>query len=154
MYVLCHMLPIFMPQSHDPLFQIKLIGVYDIAFSVSYSTVEVIVENLPDRYVDKLLERLSQYIESSPHVQYYTMWSLHVLTLHGPAIKHRSRQLVSVCTSLHKSLTHKHEQLRKMWVFMMTLYIHVTAMCGIDFYIIWIQCFKPDVSRAMLYLDR
>ena len=76
--------------------------------------VAVLIQNLPDRYIDKLLEKLAIFLESSAHVQYYTQWSLHLLTLHGPALKLRSQSIISSTTALQKVLTRRHEQLRKM----------------------------------------
>lgn len=77
-------------------------------------SVAVIVQDIPDKYVDKLLESLGGLMESSPHVQFYLQWCLEILTLHGPALKMRSKSVVASCTALQKALTQRHDKLRKM----------------------------------------
>lgn len=81
--------------------------------STPLDQITVVISSIPDRYVDKLLEKLPHYLDSSAHVEYYTQWALQLLTVHGPALKSRGQRVLSACTSLQKSLTQKHEQLRK-----------------------------------------
>lgn len=73
---------------------------------------ELLVMNLPSKYIEKLLTIISNGLENSRHIEYYLYWSQYVLTLHGTNIS--GQKNMPVLLSLEKSLIRKYEQLSKM----------------------------------------
>ncbi len=82
-----------------------------------YQSIDLIVSNLSDVYVDKLLAFISIQIEKSAHLEFYLIWSQEILYKHGNRIKLRANAKMGVLCNLEKSLTKKIEDLGKMYVF-------------------------------------
>lgn len=80
-----------------------------LTFSVA---VELIVTNLSEKYIERLLLILAGALESSKHLEFYLHWAQTVLSLHGPRIK--PQQNMPALLSLQKCLSRKYEQLSKM----------------------------------------
>lgn len=74
--------------------------------------VELIVTNLSEHLMQRLLLIISSLLESSNHLEYYLIWAQSILTIHGPNINSLSN--VSQLLALEKSLRRKYEQLSKM----------------------------------------
>lgn len=77
-------------------------------------TVEVIVDNLPDVYVDKLMSFVASMIESTAHIEFYLTWASRLLMQHGPKLKQRSQKVMATLRSMQKNVTRKSEELGKM----------------------------------------
>jgi periodic tryptophan protein 2 len=82
--------------------------------TVPYETIDVIVESLPDVYVDKLLSFISNKLEKSPHLEFYLLWAQAIIYKHANRLKQRSMANMGVLCNLEKSLTKKYEDLGKM----------------------------------------
>ena len=76
--------------------------------------VDVIVENLPDIYVDKLLGFLASQIEHTAHIEFYLLWVNRILMTHGLKLKQRSQKIISCLRTLQKNVTRKYEDIGKM----------------------------------------
>ncbi|KAJ8297862.1 hypothetical protein KUTeg_024393 [Tegillarca granosa] len=87
--------------------------IQEVVESIPISSVEVICENLPDTYVDKLLDFLARQIESTAHIEFYMTWINRLLMHHGPKLKQRSQKIMAILRSLQKGLTRKHEDIGK-----------------------------------------
>lgn len=79
-----------------------------------FSAVEVIVENLPDIYVDKLLVFLATQIENTTHIEFYLLWVNRILMIHGLKLKQRSQRIISCVRTLQKNVNRKYEDIGKM----------------------------------------
>lgn len=79
---------------------------------LSLILVELIVETLPQKYVEKLIVIIAGHLESSRHLEFYLLWAQNLLTIHGPSIK--GHQSLPALLTLEKSLKRKYEQLSKM----------------------------------------
>jgi len=77
-------------------------------------TVQLIVQNLPEVYVEKLLPFLAERLDSSPHLQFYLHWCTQLLTTHGGRLKERSSSNMAVVHDLQKSILQKLLDLGKM----------------------------------------
>jgi len=77
-------------------------------------TVEVILDNMPDVYVDKLMSFLAGTIESTAHIEFYLTWVRQLLLQHGPRLKQRSQSIMATLRTLQKNVTRKSEDLGKM----------------------------------------
>ena len=77
-------------------------------------TVDLVVDALPDVYVDKLLAFIAGQIEKSAHLEFYLTWSQNILYRHGNRIKQRATAKMAILCNLEKSLTKKFEDLSRM----------------------------------------
>ena len=82
--------------------------------TIPHETIDVIVESLPDVYVDKLLSFISNRLEKSPHLEFYLLWAQAIISKHANRLKQRSMANMGVLCNLEKSLTKKYEDLGKM----------------------------------------
>lgn len=73
---------------------------------------ELVVTNLGEKYIGRLLQYIANSLDNSRHLEYYLYWTESILTRYGPVIK--PQQNMAVLLSLQKSLTRKYEQLSKM----------------------------------------
>ncbi|KAK3099531.1 hypothetical protein FSP39_005884 [Pinctada imbricata] len=87
--------------------------VQEVVENVPVSDVEVIVEGLPEVYVDKLLAFLAEQIETSAHIEFYLTWINRILTIQGPKLKKRSQNIMACLRTLQKNITNKYEDISK-----------------------------------------
>ena len=78
--------------------------------------VSLVVQELPNVYVEKLLPFLAEQLDKSPHLQFYLRWSTLLLSLHGAALKERASSLMASLQYLQKSVLQKQSDLGKMYV--------------------------------------
>jgi hypothetical protein len=93
---------------------LSLIFVLQLYFFSFFVVVDVICENLPDTYVDKLLNYLSGGIEFTAHVEFYVRWINKLLMCHGPKLKQRSQKIMTTLRTLQKNVTRKYEDIGKL----------------------------------------
>ncbi|KAG5874047.1 hypothetical protein JTB14_034623 [Gonioctena quinquepunctata] len=86
--------------------------IQEVIENIPVKDVELIVSNLEDKYIQRLLLVIATYLDSSPHLEYYLCWAQHILTLHGPKIN--AQKSIPVLLALEKSLVRKNEQISKM----------------------------------------
>ena len=67
-------------------------------------TVSLVVSSLPPRYVEGLLQYLSEGLQTSRHVGVYARWTHQTLHTHGIALKGRAPQLVQCINALQRAL--------------------------------------------------
>ncbi|XP_056011786.1 periodic tryptophan protein 2 homolog isoform X2 [Ostrea edulis] len=85
----------------------------EILEHIPVSSIEVIVENLPDIYVDKLLVFLATQLETTAHIEFYLLWVNKILMTHGLKLKQRSQKIISCLRTLQKNITRKYEDIGK-----------------------------------------
>ncbi|MPC13856.1 Periodic tryptophan protein 2 [Portunus trituberculatus] len=78
-----------------------------------YSTVNVVVSNLTQLYVEGVLAYIAEAIESTRHIGLYSHWATALVTSHGNNLKTRSPQIMSVLNGLQKSIVLHHTNLSK-----------------------------------------
>lgn len=81
---------------------------------VPMQSIDVIVNSLPDVYVDKLLTFVAGQIESSAHLEFYLIWVRDIAFSHGNRIKLRSNEKHAMLCMLEKAMIKKYEDLNKM----------------------------------------
>jgi len=81
-----------------------------------HSAVQLLVQSLPDVYVEKLLVFLAQRLDNSPHLQFYLSWSVSLLTTHTTGLRERSSTLMAAIRDLQKSIAQKKTDLGKMYL--------------------------------------
>lgn len=77
-------------------------------------SIDVLVNSMPDVYVDKLLAFVAGQIEKSAHLHFYLIWIRDIAFSHGTRIKLRSNEKHAVLCMLEKAMTKKFEDLNKM----------------------------------------
>ncbi|CAG5124103.1 unnamed protein product, partial [Candidula unifasciata] len=87
--------------------------IQEVLESIPVDSATVIIETLPDTYVDKLLAFTGHMIESSAHIEFYLLWLLPLLSMHGPKLKQRSQQITASLRTIQRNVTRKYEDLRK-----------------------------------------
>lgn len=88
--------------------------IQEVIENIPFSDVEVIVDNLPNIYVDKLMSFVAGMIETTAHIEFYLIWCSRLLMQHGPRLKQRSQQIMATLRSLQKNVTRKSEELGKL----------------------------------------
>ncbi|XP_077866137.1 LOW QUALITY PROTEIN: periodic tryptophan protein 2 homolog [Saccoglossus kowalevskii] len=86
----------------------------EVVESIPPSEVELICQNLPEVYVDKMLTFVATQLECSRHLEYYLDWCVKLLTLHGSQLKARAGSVMSIITSVQKSVSTKYDDLAKL----------------------------------------
>ncbi|RZC43014.1 periodic tryptophan protein 2 -like protein [Asbolus verrucosus] len=86
--------------------------IQEVIETVPVKDVELIVSNLSEQYVHRLLIIIASALDSSRHFEYYLIWAQNLITLHGPKIS--NRKSTSHLLALEKSLVRKYEQISKM----------------------------------------
>lgn len=76
--------------------------------------VKLVVQNLPEVYVEKLLPFLAEKLDGSPHLQFYLQWCTAALTTHGTVLKNRASSLMASLRDLQKSIVLKQIDLGKL----------------------------------------
>nr|XP_022904182.1 periodic tryptophan protein 2 homolog [Onthophagus taurus] len=79
--------------------------------SVPIKDVELVITNLGEKYIERLLIILANALDNSRHLEFYLLWAQSILTYHGPGIK--SQQNMPALIAIQKSLTRKFSQLSK-----------------------------------------
>lgn len=82
--------------------------------TIPFDTIDLIVDSLPDVYIDKLLGFISNKLDKSAHLEFYLLWSKSIIYKHANRLKQRSLANMGVLCNLEKSLTKKFEDLGKM----------------------------------------
>lgn len=80
------------------------------------AAVPLVVQELPEIYVKKLLPFLADQLENSAHLQFYLRWCTLLLTFHGTVMKQRASSLMAPLQHLQKSILQKQADLGKMCV--------------------------------------
>ena len=65
------------------------------------------MQNLPEVYVERMLEFLSGRLDNSPHLEFYLHWCTHLLTIHGSKLKENSSAIMPPIRDLQKSILQK-----------------------------------------------
>lgn len=86
--------------------------IQEVIEKIPVKDIELIVTNLSEKYIEKLLLILASALESSRHLEFYLHWAQIVLSVHGPKIQPQKN--MPALLSLQKCLSRKYEELSKM----------------------------------------
>ena len=87
---------------------------YTLHIPLSSSTVQLIVQNLPEVYLEKLLTFLADCLDNSPHLQFYLHWCTQLLTIHGDNLKENFSSIMTAVRDLQKSILQKQADIGRM----------------------------------------
>lgn len=85
--------------------------IQEVIESVPIKDIELLVRDLEEKYIQRLLVVIATFLENSRHLEYYVCWARHVLTFHGPKIN--AQKILPTLLALEKSLLRKNEQISK-----------------------------------------
>ncbi|KAM7253980.1 hypothetical protein ACFE04_031662 [Oxalis oulophora] len=83
-------------------------------FAISPVDIRAVSLSVPNRYLQRLIEALSDLLESCPHLEFILRWSEELCTIHGNSIEQNSRSLLPALKSLQKAITRTHQDLADM----------------------------------------
>ena len=63
--------------------------------SVPYTSIPLVVRELPRVYVQRLLRTIAEQLESSPHLEFNLRWAMEVVSVHGRYVKERQGEMAS-----------------------------------------------------------
>ncbi len=84
------------------------------AESVPHGEIELLVADLPVKYVGPLARFVAEELESSPHLHFYSKWARQILLKHGVSHLKQSRDLGPTLNLLHKNLLVRAEQVSRL----------------------------------------
>ncbi|CAO3662738.1 unnamed protein product [Umbelopsis ramanniana] len=64
--------------------------------------VELVAQDLPEKYLERLLKFVGVHMENSPHVEFHLMWITRLLMAHGRYLKQNRGQFQAVFRTLQK----------------------------------------------------
>ncbi|XP_076275558.1 periodic tryptophan protein 2 homolog [Rhynchophorus ferrugineus] len=100
--------------------------IQEVIESIGVKDVELLVMNLPSKYIEKLLMIIATGLENSRHIEYYLYWCQHILTVHGTNIN--GQKNMPALLSLEKGLIRKYEQLSKICDYNKYTLQYITAL--------------------------
>ncbi|KAJ0008389.1 hypothetical protein Pint_30056 [Pistacia integerrima] len=80
-------------------------------FAVSPVDIPAVASSIPHKYMQRLIEALSDLLESCPHLEFILRWSQELCKTHGNSIQQNSRNLLPSLKSLQKAITRIHQDL-------------------------------------------
>ncbi|KAJ8959273.1 hypothetical protein NQ314_006301 [Rhamnusium bicolor] len=85
--------------------------IQEVIENIPVRDIELIISNLGEQYIQRLLIIIASCLDSSKHLEYYLCWAQHILTIHGPKIN--AQKNIPSLLALEKSLVRKYEQISK-----------------------------------------
>ncbi|CAG9859982.1 unnamed protein product [Phyllotreta striolata] len=85
--------------------------IQEVIESVPVKNIGLLVRDLEEKYIQRLLIVVATFLENSRHLEYYLCWTQHILTLHGPKIN--AQKMLPTLLALEKSLVRRNEQISK-----------------------------------------
>ncbi|KAL5575626.1 hypothetical protein UlMin_017325 [Ulmus minor] len=80
-------------------------------FAVSTVDIAAVVSSIPHRYLQRLIQALSDLLESCAHLEFILRWSQELCKAHGNSIQQNFRNLLPALKSLQKAITRIHQDL-------------------------------------------
>lgn len=80
-------------------------------FAIRPVDIPAVASSIPYRYMQRLIEALSDLLESCPHLEFMLRWCQELCKTHGNTIQQNSRNLLPSLKSLQKSITRIHQDL-------------------------------------------
>ncbi|KAG9302928.1 hypothetical protein G9A89_022345 [Geosiphon pyriformis] len=88
--------------------------IHEVYEGIPPQDIELVVKDLPERYIDRVLRFIGAQMEQSPHIEFHLLWIKRVFMTHGHWLKHRSGEFASVLRVLQKAILHSKEDLGKL----------------------------------------
>ncbi|CAG8552856.1 23585_t:CDS:2 [Dentiscutata erythropus] len=76
--------------------------------------IELVVKDLPEKYIDKFFKFIAVNIEESPHLEFHLLWIIKLLTTHGKYLKQRSNEFSTILRLLQKGVGKVQEDIAKL----------------------------------------
>ncbi|KAK9666312.1 hypothetical protein RND81_14G176600 [Saponaria officinalis] len=78
---------------------------------VTPADIPAVVSSIPSRYLQRLIEALTDLMESCPFLEFILRWCQEICKVHGNSIQQNSRKLLPALKSLQKAITRLHQDL-------------------------------------------
>ncbi len=81
-----------------------------------FFTVLAICQSLSENYAVRLLTHIAKQLETSNHLEFYLLWTKHLLFTWGRFLKDNSLDVMPTLISIQKNLSRSYESLGRMYV--------------------------------------
>lgn len=85
----------------------------EVIETIPVQSIEVVVNNLTQLYVEGVLTFLAEALESTRHLGLYSQWATALVTCHGHSLKTRSPHITTTLNALQKAIVQHHTNLTK-----------------------------------------
>uniref|UniRef100_A0A803LN58 Small-subunit processome Utp12 domain-containing protein n=1 Tax=Chenopodium quinoa TaxID=63459 RepID=A0A803LN58_CHEQI len=82
--------------------------------SVNPADIPAVASSIPFRYLQRLIEALTELLEGCPYLEFILRWCQEICKVHGHSIQQNSRNLLPALKSLQKAITSSHQDLAEM----------------------------------------
>eukprot|EP01083_Nonionella_stella_P087419 243227_1 len=82
--------------------------------STPLSEVELVIRSLPEHFVQKTLNLLASFMDSTAHIQFYLRWLTLVLRVHGPYVQKHSNTFATTLRFVHKNVNRHYKEIAKL----------------------------------------
>ena len=89
--------------------------------------VELVLRDLSETYVQRILPVLSDRMNHSPHLEFYLHWCTTLLSLHTRTLKEKGLETMSFLTDLQKSIVQRQTDLGKLYAYIIII---ICSGCG------------------------
>ncbi|CAO2839236.1 unnamed protein product [Amaranthus hypochondriacus] len=82
--------------------------------AVNPADISAVASSIPFRYLQRLIEALTDLLEGSPFLEFILRWCQEICKIHGHSIQQNSKNLLPALKSLQKAITSSHQDLADM----------------------------------------
>ncbi|XP_057536205.1 periodic tryptophan protein 2 [Amaranthus tricolor] len=82
--------------------------------AVNPADISAVASSIPFRYLQRLIEALTELLEGSPFLEFILRWCQEICKVHGHSIQQNSKNLLPTLKSLQKAITSSHQDLADM----------------------------------------
>lgn len=83
--------------------------------NIPFSEIQLIIQEFPILFLQKLLNFISNHMENSPHLEFHLIWCHYLFNYYGKYLKdYCSSSFISIFRNLQKIITKQYQDLSKM----------------------------------------
>ncbi|RHZ62420.1 hypothetical protein Glove_340g34 [Diversispora epigaea] len=88
--------------------------IHQVYETIPPDEIELIIKDLPEKYIDRLLKFISEHMEESPHIEFHLLWISKMLSTRGKYLKLHSNEFSSTFRLLQKAIGKMQEDIVKL----------------------------------------
>ncbi|KNC82463.1 hypothetical protein SARC_05255 [Sphaeroforma arctica JP610] len=88
--------------------------IIEVIESIPHQQIVLVVPRMGGRYIERALDVVAWGLENRRRIEFYLLWSFHILNVHGRYLKERSDRLQPVFRALQKSASAHKDSLAKL----------------------------------------
>ncbi|CAG8482711.1 6342_t:CDS:2 [Diversispora eburnea] len=88
--------------------------IHQVYETIPPDEIELIIKDLPEKYIDRLLKFIAEHMEESPHIEFHLLWISKMLSTRGKYLKLHSNEFSSTFRLLQKAIGKIREDISKL----------------------------------------